>query len=74
MAENDSIQLSQVIHEFPYNPADVDAVDLCDQCYAIAFSVTESTNLSIRDSLNWALVDRLHTLKSLLVQPDEFRL
>lgn len=56
-----------------YGTADISILEineLCDQCRALAFAITELTHPVARDVLHWILVERLDML-SLRFEPQE---
>ncbi|WP_380183495.1 hypothetical protein [Kalamiella sp. sgz302252] len=54
-----------------YDAIPTDTRELCDQCLALAWSITELTNPLVRDTLHWVLLERLQMLSVCFASEDE---
>ena len=54
---------------FDYTPTDTE--ELCDQCLALAWTITELTNPQVRDTLLWVLLERIQMLSACFASEEE---
>lgn len=54
-----------------YDATPTDTRELCDQCLALAWSITELTDPLVRDTLLWILLERIQMLSVCFACEDE---